>query len=743
MLVKRQELIEHLQNRILLDSNSMRATEYLKEHAIEEYLDEVISVIYVYTRRTSQRKLATFAEVICAIGFTVRNRYSYIRCTASSAKLGAFILYSFEEMALIRTFKTKGKNSHATFVVEVANEQLFRKLYLSISPKALVETLPSTVPYEPWKRTVHPTGSYLVKTTNKSLNKVLTSENYPVVFSAINKSQAIGWRVNSFILDVQLLSLETKAKAFDDVWLATSEQARQTKKREAKTITGLAVKWSKLTFYHMFYLDFRGRMYPATAYLHHQGSDVARGLLLRSDKKRLGKHGYKWLLIYAANTWGGDAGRSDGLKTDKLPLNLRADWAAENLATLKSYAEKPFYNDGWMSADKPWQFLAVCNELKNIYEWVSSGFEIEDYESNLECFIDGTCNGHQHLAALSRDSEIAKYVNLTKSEWPGDLYSLIAKNTWAVIETAVQRLSPARKAECEAFIHELKDFKERITAATPQERMQLTKDIVSFKNKNKTLMEDSCPVFWSKITSVKERRKVLKRNVMTIPYGASGYGLGEQIIEDSKKYGIPWLFNIEFKLASYLGRLTYETCEYSLRRSIKLLRAFENCGKYAEEAGQYLSWNAPLTGFPVIQHYVEGKVKKAWIQYGPKIGPKLSTRQYANTYQIMLSFLEEPVPSKRKQAQGAAPNIIHSLDAAHLSFTIASADFPITTIHDSFGCLAGDMEELYKHVREVFVFLYLQDPLTSIGDDINLNFKEIDIGDFDVNEVLDSEYAFS
>jgi len=109
----------------------------------------------------------------------------------------------------------------------------------------------------------------------------------------------------------------------------------------------------------------------------------------------------------------------------------------------------------------------------------------------------------------------------------------------------------------------------------------------------------------------------------------------------------------------------------------------------------------------------------------------------------MLSFLEEPVPSKRKQAQGAAPNIIHSLDAAHLSFTIASADFPITTIHDSFGCLAGDMEELYKHVREVFVFLYLQDPLTSIGDDINLNFKEIDIGDFDVNEVLDSEYAFS
>ena len=40
-----------------------------------------------------------------------------------------------------------------------------------------------------------------------------------------------------------------------------------------------------------------------------------------------------------------------------------------NEEILLSYAENPKVNQGWMSADSPWQFLAACIELKKLREW--------------------------------------------------------------------------------------------------------------------------------------------------------------------------------------------------------------------------------------------------------------------------------------------------------------------------------------------------------------------------------------
>ena len=80
----------------------------------------------------------------------------------------------------------------------------------------------------------------------------------------------------------------------------------------------------------MYYLDFRGRKYPTTTYLHEQGTDQAKGLLLREDKKKIGKEGFFWLMISIANNWAGDAGRDDGAKTDKIPLQDRYQWTIDN-----------------------------------------------------------------------------------------------------------------------------------------------------------------------------------------------------------------------------------------------------------------------------------------------------------------------------------------------------------------------------------------------------------------------------
>ena len=176
---------------------------------------------------------------------------------------------------------------------------------------------------------------------------------------------------------------------------------------------------------------------------------------------------------------------------------------------------------------------------------------------------------------------------------------------------------------------------------------------------------------------------------------------------------------------------------------MRLLSIFENAGKKAEEEGRFLSWTVPVTQFPVVQNYTEGITKRVYVQYGPPDGPKLSTGYYHNTLQLNICFTENTVPSKGKQSQGAAPNAIHSLDAAHLALTVYRCDFPVTTIHDSFGCLLADMPKLFRIVRETFVELYSTDPLASLMKDIGGDISGVEIGTLDITDVLKSEYCFS
>ena len=70
------------------------------------------------------------------------------------------------------------------------------------------------------------------------------------------------------------------------------------------------------------------------------------------------------------------------------------------------------------------------------------------------------------------------------------------------------------------------------------------------------------------------------------------------------------------------------------------------------------------------------------------------------------------------------------------------APFPVTTIHDSFGCLLGDMPELFVIVREEFVKLYEENPLYQIMNFIGGDISELEMGELDITAVIDSEYAF-
>jgi len=250
------------------------------------------------------------------------------------------------------------------------------------------------------------------------------------------------------------------------------------------------------------------------------------------------------------------------------------------------------------------------------------------------------------------------------------------------------------------------------------------------------------PVYWLRVKIAKEQRKVVKRNVMTLPYGGTAYGLGQQQIDDAKKHGIELLLYMEHLWGSYMGRLVLETCKQSMIKPMKLLSIFERAGKDAEERGEFLSWTVPLTNFPVVQNYTQGVMHKVRVQFGPATGPRNSSGYYDNTLQLHISFIEEVVPSKNRQSTGAAPNAIHSLDAGHLSLTVDQANFPMATIHDSFGCSPCDMDKLFRLVRETFVQMYRVDPLKSMMEDIKGDASEIEYGSLDIEEIILSEYAF-
>ena len=749
METTKQKLTGSLIRRINTEIAPQNPVKFLNEIDVNFAIDLAISILYLYTRvgRGAAKKITLMTEVISAIGHGIRNKHKMKKDSALAAKSGAFILYSFEEIGLVYVVLGKAANTHATYTIEVTDEERISELWDGL-PNNTTEKLPSETPYCPWTSTRHICDVSMVKTNNKEVLRKLTPETHPIVFDCLNKAQQVGWTINEDIYHIYTWALRNKTDAFADIWEMHNAEAKQSKIREAKAIGGIAKRFIGKVFYHLYVLDFRGRKYTTTAYLHEQGTDLAKGLLLRADSAPIGEQGYFWLLISIASNWAGDAGREDGYKTDKIPLNDRVYWVLDNEEIILSYAESPKVNQGWMKADKPWRFLAACIELKKLREWqftVGGGSEDYDYESHLECYIDGSTNGTQHLASLTHDEVTAPYVNLVPLALPGDLYAYVAEHVWVVVEDEVSKLNKQEIKDCDNLIDTLADLKRQINEAPlkSDRRKELITEIITYKKKNENLLRKSACVYWKRIVDKKERRKISKRNVMTIPYGGTAYGLGQQVIDDARKHGIEQLFIMEHVWGSYLGRLVYEDSKVSLKRPMQLLSVFEAAGKAAEAAGEFLSWTLPITNFPVTQHYTEGTVKKIYVQYGPPAGNRNSTGYYANTYQLAICFLENTKPSKKKQSQGASPNVIHSLDAAHLMLTVDMADFPVTTVHDSFGCLLAHMPDLFVIIRESFVRLYKTDPLASIIKDINGDISNVEIGNLDVSLILDSEYAFA
>ena len=204
--------------------------------------------------------------------------------------------------------------------------------------------------------------------------------------------------------------------------------------------------WASYTFYLSMFLDFRGRVYARDPYFSYQSNDLARGHLQFAEKQLVTETGFKYLLIHAANSYNQSytikeleklewtetnyvsdlvADGIPDLSVDKMSLEDRQKWSEENTELFWNIAEDPVATkDIWMAAEKPWVFLSICFE---ICAYHGSLLTDEEHYSQLPIAIDGSSNGTQHLAAMSKDEVAGRMVGLMEQEKPIDFYIIVAK----------------------------------------------------------------------------------------------------------------------------------------------------------------------------------------------------------------------------------------------------------------------------------------------------------------------------
>lgn len=478
-------------------------------------------------------------------------------------------------------------------------------------------------------------------------------------------------------------------------------------------------------FYTPVFMDFRGRKYKQVMALNDQINDPNKSLILMGDHPKLGEMGLYWLLVHAANTWG----------NDKAELDERVEFAETNMDLWVSFAKDPFNNTGWFEADSPFSFLAACMALRDLQAWVEAGYEEAEFRCGIIVYLDGSNNGLQHMAAMTRDAELGRLVNLTSAKGNQDAYSFVATHLWAEFEQLKAAITSERLAELEesmsAFRLLFDDLSARIKDSDDfAASKELRSERFALYQEAKDMIKEYAPAHWIKISpEKKQRRSLVKRGVMTLGYGVTVGGMAQQVVDD---FDEDVFERTEMILRDWFGRRLFKTCESVLDAVTKV----RNCLAEAADrnGGFILQWTSP-SGFPVVMYACKSEELDMELEdfNAGKLGGLRITRE-----------VQTDEYSRSAARNGIAPNSIHSCDAAHLDFTVVLCDFPISTIHDSFGAAAGNADDLFYNVREAFVSMYMNsnvllDILTELGHPDLMP----DFGTLDLNEVMGNDFTFA
>lgn len=550
---------------------------------------------------------------------------------------------------------------------------------------------------------------------SSACRELVRNTDMPVVYAAVNALQRTAWKVNVRMLDTileiaknfhtkEIVSLVDSPKPQPPEWLVkgqTKEEMTEQQlaqflqwKREAsdwhterKIIGARYGRFYAATraaeffrdypaIYFAYFADSRGRLYPMTQGINPQGSDLGKSLL----------HFAKGHPVSTPESllWFKVQG-ANKWGFDKATLQDRAKWVDDHQVQIMMFAEDPINNVGWLEAGDPLQFLAWCYEYR---DWF---YDDGTFVSHLPISMDGSCNGLQNLSAMFRDSIGGKATNLTNNEVMEDIYASVAK------------------------------------AAEKRLRAMVFDDPAQIKAQQLWLEHGI-------------NRKVVKRSVMTTPYGVTLRTATEYVIDDYLRQGLgPTFDKTEYRTASTIlmkavwpaigdvvvkGREAMDWLKKSSRIIVKQL---------PPDAEPIIKWRTP-SGFPASQAYFESAAHR------------IKTQLHGTV--VIKALSETDKPDATAHASGLAPNFVHSMDAAHLHLTTAEAAKEgiedLAMIHDDYGCHAAFAPKFYEIIRRQFVAMYLGfDAVVALCEDYEGLPPPPDKGDLDIMEVLESQYFFS
>jgi DNA-directed RNA polymerase len=533
------------------------------------------------------------------------------------------------------------------------------------------------------------------------------------VMRAINRLQAVRWQVNIDMLNTvrdlsrrrdtdEIVQQADIPKPNKPEWLVDDvDKSAMTPERQAEfkqwkrqmaewyterklrrersdrfyTATRIADKFKDEPVIHFLYqADFRGRLYAVTTGISPQGSDLQKCLLRFADGKPLDtEDAVKWFKINGANRFG----------VDKVSFEERLQWVDDNDEAIRAWAHDPLSHSGWDEADSPLQFLAWCKEYA---QWRASP---ANFVSRIPVGLDGSCNGLQHFSAMLRDSVGGRATNLTPADRPNDIYQQVA--------SVVQAKLTALKMD------------------------QLTERDSGYASK------------WIKHGI---NRKLVKRSVMTLPYGSTRYSCAEFIVGDYLKIGAaPEFSRNEYTgAANFLSYLVWEAIGEVVVAARLAMEWLQKCASTIIKAGEsQIRWTTP-SSFPVMQVYnsVEVVTVRSLLLGGVRLRVGMTGDD----------------PNVKGHKNGISPNFVHSMDAAHLALVVCECDRQgidaLAMIHDDYGTHAADAQKLFMIIREVFVRMYEQNnPLAWFRAHYDGLPEVPEVGSLDIREVLSSPYFFA
>lgn len=543
------------------------------------------------------------------------------------------------------------------------------------------------------------------------------------VIKCINTLQSVEWRINKRILEVQQQmfrgfeerdepehpecharpdtewteaekALHKHWKREKANWYSEQKAARYAASRHAYTLSIARefADYPKLWF--AYFADWRGRCYPMTSGVSPQGTDVSKSMLEFAHGKPISDPvAEKFFLLLGSTKFGFDKGS----------IPERISWVRENHELILACADEPLlHTDYWFrEADKKtrYQFLAWC------FEYADYCRNPSEFVSHLPVSLDGTCNGLQHYSALLRDETGAAATNLLPANRPNDIYAQVARVTVDILTKSDASSLTVVLRETRPLSHfEAQYFKEQ----------------------------------WLKHGLT---RKLTKRCVMTLPYGSKKFSMGRFIRDDYMVPTCPPEFSVEdySDSASFLGDFVWSAIGNVCTKAVEGMSYFQaTCRAITRTKGlEYIEWPS-MTGLPIVQNYW----KTEFVQF----------RSVRGGGSRLKCLLETDTIDKLGHANGIAPNIVHSLDAAHLTFvTLAAAEAGITSfamVHDDYGTHAADTALLFRLIREKFVEMYQQDPFTMIANALEAQAvakyvpARPEYGTLDLEQVKSSEYFF-